>query len=228
MNDMLTKTNPFLFSKILALTMGLFFINPLALAEKSPTQSIIKSLAVVGTHYVTSRELIMSQSLESLLWSPTSKAPAKIKLANEISDKEISALLMEWVLFYEAEAFSVGKPSDEDIQNLLNQFEKNKSHIIEWNSLEVSSSELKELLIRKLTAKNFLKFKTELSGIQVDDEEARKYFDKNRSKFGNLPYSTFKENIKSYLSQKMMEDRTKDWFEVLKRKYKVSILQAGL
>ncbi|MNY60610.1 hypothetical protein D3C86_1971860 [compost metagenome] len=55
----------------------------------------------------------------------------------------------------------------------------------------------------------------------ITDQEAQAYYDKNRIKFGSMPFSNFKENIKTFLAQQQLEERLRSWFEVIKRKYKV-------
>ena len=87
--------------------------------------------------------------------------------------------------------------------------------------LEVQPAETKKAIQRKLRAKKFIRFKADSSVVPVTNTEAREYFDNNRLKFGDLPFENFKENIKAYLSRQQVEQRLRDWFEVLQNKYKV-------
>jgi len=82
------------------------------------------------------------------------------------------------------------------------------------------------MVSRKLRANRFIKYKSNSSYVQVSDEEAREYFEKNRLKFGTLDYDNFKNNIKKFLSKKNAEDRLRDWLEVLKKKHKVKNILA--
>ena len=77
------------------------------------------------------------------------------------------------------------------------------------------------MVLRKLKAQSFLKFKTESLVVLVSDEEIKQYFQKNRVKFGSAPLEAVKENIRQYLVTQQIQDKLKEWFEILKRKYKV-------
>jgi hypothetical protein len=124
----------------------------------------------------------------------------------------------------EAENFSVGQMTTAEVQSAMAQVKSMVAGWAPWKDLEVSNVELEQMMTRKLKARRFLKFKTETSGVHVRDDEARAYYEKNRVKFGNLPFEQFKHQIKEYLSQELLQERLKDWFEILKRKYRVKLL----
>jgi hypothetical protein len=96
-----------------------------------------------------------------------------------------------------------------------------------WNQLGVSDSQLKEMVSRKLRANRFIKYKSNSSYVQVSDEEAREYYNKNELKFGATDFESFKDNIKKYLGRKNAEDRLRDWLDVLRKKHKVRNMMSG-
>ena len=134
---------------------------------------------------------------------------------------EVTSVLLEVVVFKEAESFSLTKVSDEQVQEAIRKVEKALEGKPFWQGLEVSSNELKKFTTQKLAAKSFIQFKTNsMSGV-ISDSEALAYYEKNRLKFGDLPFASFKDNIKTFLAQQQLEERTRAWFEIIKRKYKV-------
>jgi hypothetical protein len=198
------------------------------------TEVVSEAAAQAGTHVVTSREVQISYALDQALATPLKKmtdAEKKIWWTEPKADsytKALAQVLLELVVQMEAENFSIGQASPEDMQNLEKHAQEHLKGWKPWQELEVSQLELQQMLMRKLRAKNFLKFKTDSSGVQISDEEAKKYYEKNRVKFGNLPFSQFKDNIKQVLAQEQLQDKLKDWFEILKRKYRVHYLgQSG-
>jgi hypothetical protein len=50
------------------------------------------------------------------------------------------------------------------------------------------------------------------------------YFEKNRQRFGSASLDSFKVTIKKFLTKKTADDRLREWFDVLKKKYKVKSL----
>ena len=76
-------------------------------------------------------------------------------------------------------------------------------------------------LLRKWKSQGFLKFKASTAGLVIKEEEVKKYFEAHRVKFGELEYSQMKEQIREYLLQERMEKQMKDWFELLRKKYRV-------
>lgn len=133
----------------------------------------------------------------------------------------VTSVLLESVLALEAENFSVANVSESELATDLLRIEKVVSGKAYWTSLEVSSAELKRLTVRKLTAKSFLKFKTNSMTSIVTDQDVQVYYDKNRAKLGGMPFESFKENIRTFLAQQQLEERIRSWFEVIKNKYKV-------
>lgn len=184
---------------------------------------VTQTVGQVAEHVVTSREVQISMVIENILFPP--KKPLgglyEIRPGQEEFRSAVTSVLLESVVALEAENFNVANISDEELGAALAKVEKATSGKDYWGALEVSPAELHKFTLRKLTAKSFLKFKTNsMTGI-ITDQEAQAYYDKNRVKFGSLPFSSFKENIKSFLAQQQLEERIRSWFEVIRRKYKV-------
>ncbi len=194
---------------------------PEARAEK---QLISIAVGQLKDHQLTSREVNINYLVESALFAtkkedsiPKQLYPVK---SNEFA-REITAVLLEWVVFFESKGFDgfASKSSDiETAEKKVSELLKNNSA---WKSLASTNKEVHDVIDRKLSAKKFVKFKVESSAVPVTDDEAKAYFEENRVKFGNLPFENFKTNIVGFLSKKQVDRRLKDWFEVLQGKYKV-------
>lgn len=200
----------------------------LILAEGISTQAlaaavITQSLGQAGDKVITSRELAINQLVErSYLQSEVGKTSELGKIHGD-SVMDLSNLLLEKVLSLEASSFGVSQATKSEIQDLMEKTEKSFSNNEAWTKLEVGKTELEKMVREKLEAKKFLKFKAGSLQTEVSDEEARMYFEKNRIKFGNLPFDRFRDNIKSFMNQQQLEEKLKAWFEVVKRKYKVKV-----
>lgn len=140
---------------------------------------------------------------------------------------EVSRVLDEWVVFLEAKALSSPLPSRAEVARVSRLVTDRWSAKSEWQDLEVSSDELKDIVERKLMARDFERLKSDPQLSPVSDDEALAYFRKNRLRFGSLPFETFKDNIKSFLVKSLTERRLAEWHEVLRRKYKVRNFVAG-
>lgn len=185
-----------------------------------------RGVGQVGDHFLTSREVQISQAMESVLFQ---NQRVELDISSAQFSQSVTATLIEWVVSNEAENFSIAEVNLEDLQNRLQEFEKQinlNGGWKYWKSLEVKSDEIKTTLQRKLRSKNFLQFKTQSSGVAITDSEARDYYNRNRLKFGNLPFESFRENIKTFLAKQILEERIRDWFESLKAKYRVRNFEA--
>lgn len=207
---------------------------------------VSQTVGAVGDEIVSTRDVQIQAALEKVLF-PSKETKASASLGVEKSDNktqktkkqssasglfevhlkdthfqsELSSTLLELVIQKEAESFRVAQPSDDELKESVQKAEKAVAGHSYWTQLEVGAKELSAVVKRKLTAKKFIKIKTDLMSALVTDQDALNYYEKNRLKFGQLPFSNFKENIKTYLAQQQMEERLKTLFEVIKRKYKV-------
>ncbi len=147
-----------------------------------------------------------------------------LTVGSEAFQKYLAQVILESVIQLEAENFAVGAVTQADMAGQIRLVEDRVRAVPEWTSLEVEEVELTRILNRKIRAQNFLKFKMETSGVVVSDDEVKTYFEKNRVKFGNMPLDQFKEGIREVLAQEQLQEKLKDWFEVLKRKYHFKML----
>ena len=206
------------------LKLLVLFLPFLLAAIAKPSRELI-SMAVghLTNHVVTSREVNINFFVESVLYGKRDKARVK-KFYNVKSaefSREVTAVLLEWVVYRESKAFTTIKVPERELHKALLKFMAIAKSRHLWPSLHVSHSELRALVTRKLRAKKFVRFKVDSSVVPITEDEARKYFKQNRLKFGNLPFDNFKQNIIAYLSRKQVDRRLKDWFDVLQNKYQV-------
>lgn len=202
----------------------MFLLLAFSVLSMAATPVVVsQSVGQVGDRVVTSREVQISAVLDRILF-PAKDAKSglhEVRLSDPAMMNEVTALLLEVVVDREAESFSVAKISEDQVQQAIRKVERAVDGKAYWNSLEVSSNELKKFVTQKLTAKAFIQFKTNSMVGIISDAEALAYYEKNRLKFGGMPFATFKDNIKTFLAQQQLEERTRAWFEIIKRKYKV-------
>ncbi|MGZ3745525.1 MAG: hypothetical protein ACXWRE_05750 [Pseudobdellovibrionaceae bacterium] len=206
--------------------MKIFFVLILGVLSLAATSMVVsQSVGQVSERVITSREVQISAILTRILFPMKEAKPNtnlyEVHLGDAAFMGEVTALLLEVVVNKEAESFSVAKVSEEQLQQALRKIEKVVEGKTYWESLEVSPAELSKFVLQKLTAKAFIQFKTNSMVGVISDAEALAYYEKNRLKFGDLPFSSFKENIKTFLAQQQLEERSRTWFEIIKRKYKV-------
>ncbi|MCC6278554.1 MAG: hypothetical protein IT289_11630 [Oligoflexia bacterium] len=200
----------------------LIFIS-LALASTAQSkQFVMKLVGIVGGQAISSRDVEVSQMIDRALFaSGPIQSPG---LGSADFTTSLNKLIIECMVDLEARDFGVARVTDSEI---LQSVQIVKSRLLtgaakaKWNSFGVGETQLKELVGRKLRANRFIKYKTNSSFVQVTDDDAERYFEKNRIKFGSLEFEKFKASIKKYLANKNAEDRLRDWFEILKKKHKV-------
>lgn len=206
-------------------TSILFLAAFLSLSLASAATVVSESVGQVGERVVTSREVQISAVLDRILFpgkdAKTVGTAYEIHIGDPGMMNEVTAVLLEVVVFKEAESFAVSKVSEEQVQQAVRKVEAAVEGKSYWQSLEVGPAELKRFVHQKLVAKAFIQFKTSTMVGIISDSEAMAYYEKNRLKFGDMPFSTFKDTIKNVLAQQQLEERTRTWFELTKRKYKV-------
>ena len=222
--------------KIQSMLRRPFLILLLSLSSAVQAAEVVDgSVGQVGEHVVTSREVWVSNFIERWemgrkLPDPQARVPKsdwKPAVKSDAFKQIASAFMLELMVSQEAENFSVAEVSVADIKKEIPEFLKSMEGHSDWSKFEVSTGELEKFIQRKHRSENFLKFKTESAGVTVSDDEAKAYFEKNRLKFGRLPFTQFKDSIKEVLARQRLEERLKDWFEVLRRKYRVRVLGAS-
>lgn len=181
---------------------------------------VLKTVGQVADQVITSRTVQINAGLEQALYQR--KGKVQIPAMNSMAfKKEVSATLLEATVFMESKNFKLAQVKNSEVNKAIADATRRLAASSTWKALEVQSSEVREAVERKLQAKKFIRFKADSSVVPVTNSEAQEYFDKNRLKFGDLPFENFKENIKAYLSRQQVEQRLRDWFEVLQNKYDV-------
>lgn len=189
-------------------------------------QTLVSQVAgQAGDQVITTREVRINYFIETALFPDVEKpASPKIEITQSKFESEITRVLIEWVVVKEADVFKATPVPEDDITKsavVVRQLAQKSENASYWEALSVTPTELKEMIGRKLRAKKFIQFKARASVVPVTDAEALQYFQKNRVRFGNAPFSDFKESIKSFLAQEQANSRIKDWFELLQKKYRV-------
>lgn len=187
--------------------------------NSASAQTLSMTVGQVGDHVITSREVNMDAIMEKILYLDVK--PENIHL-DPIDSKaffnETNETILERALAREAKNFDVVHVDEKERTQMEAKFSKIIGSISAWKYMEPSTTEWKALLERKLKAKMFIKFRKDSSELPVTDAEAKRYFEENHLKFGNLPFENFKDNIKSFLSRSQVDRRLKDWYEVIKSK----------
>jgi hypothetical protein len=207
----------------------------ISVTPTSPAASKLVSAGVgqVGGQVLTSREVQISYAVDQFLLTQgalkknADREAWVVRTGTEAFREHLSRMMLEFLIKMEAESFSVAQVPPEEVKSEMALVKEGMKDWTEWKSWEVSEIELERLLFRRKMAKNFLKFKTESSGVVITDPEAKAYFEKNRVRFGSAPFAQFKEGIREVLAQQQLEEKLKDWFEILKRKYRVRFLKAS-
>jgi hypothetical protein len=189
---------------------------------------ISTSVGQVQDQIVTSREVYMHFFIENALFSKAEKLKALSAPAIESKafSQEVNNILLEKVVFIEAQNFSVSQVSPAEVNEAVKTVETRLKTKPEWTTLKASQAEMKTLVLQMLQSKKFIQFKSDSSAVPVTDLEAQQYYDSNKQRFGALPFSNFKDNIKAFLTRSQSDKRLKEWFEVLQTKYKVRNFQA--
>jgi hypothetical protein len=187
------------------------------------------TVAQVGDHVITSREVMISSALDQGLLL-TSQPANKVKLeplpniASEPFKNQLSMLILEHLVISEADSFSIAQISQEEVGKQMQALADLFKSWPDWKTLAVTTNEMEAQTSRSMRAKSFLRYKTESMGLHISEQEAREYYQKNRVKFGTLPFEKMKGSIREYLSQKNVETKMKDWVQILRKKYHVRMI----
>ncbi len=205
----------------IVLIVAVFFL------ESGSARIVSMAVGRVREFVVTSREVQLNDALEQVLYSDK---PAKISKDFDSSSfsKKVTAVLLEWVVHLEAKNLQVAPISATEVTAAQARAEKALKGNSTWKALQPTKREIEGIISRKLQAKKFIRFRADSSVLPVSDQEAQRYFEQNRTRFGNMPFENFRANIKTFLAREQVESRLKDWFEVLQSKYQVRNFLAEL
>lgn len=201
-----------------ALILAISILSLVAPAAKAVRKLQTSSVAQVAHHVITSREVHINALVDQALFGAPSTPPD--------GAVQIQSVITEWCVYLEAESFSYSTVQPTEIESRVSEAKKALSGRQRWRALGVTDQEITETVRRKLIAKGFMEFKADSSRVPVSDEEALAYYQKNQSKFGTLPFSSFKESIIKYLVQSHLESRLRNWLELLHAKYNVRLFTA--
>ncbi len=228
---------PTLYDHFMQMRNFLFLFLFLQLTVRAgASETVTSTVGQVGDHVITSREVWISNFLER--WTLSRKAEPlagtaklgppqndwKPALQSDAFNQATSSFMLELMVALEAENFSVAQVEPSEVKRQAIELSKAMVGQGDWLKLEVGSVELEKFIERKRRSQNFLRFKTDSAGVVVSEAEAKNYFEKNRLKFANHPFAQFKESIKDVLARQLLEERLRDWFEILRRKYRVRFL----
>ncbi|MES2962493.1 MAG: hypothetical protein V4760_01290 [Bdellovibrionota bacterium] len=196
---------------------------------ESPIVSVTRVVGEVHEHFVTSREVRISDAIEQALdGKPATPEGFRILSGTEKTfPSEVGRVLDQWIVYLEAKSLSNEPVGKAEVARGVGLVQEKWGGAKAWTELEVGSDELKQMVELQLTARNFEKLKSDPQMTPVSDDDALTYYKKNRLRFGSLPFSSFKENIKSFLVKQQTERRLAEWHEILRRKYKVRNFISG-
>jgi hypothetical protein len=192
----------------------------------SARQMLLKVVGSVEDHAITNRDVEASYIVDHVIYDEGPYSP--LKYGTDEFAGQLNRLLIEWMVRDEADVFGVAKVSESEIEETYvsarNKLKNKAPFKSRWATLAITDGHLKEMVARKLRSNRFIKYKSNSSYVQVSDDEAKDYFNKNQLKFGTTDFESFKTNIKRYLGRKNAEDRLRDWLDILKKKHRVKNL----
>ena len=206
--------------------------TPVAPPPETAT-TLTTTVARAGNVVLTSREVVMAGVIDR--WTLT-RGPKKVpptadwvvSFGTDNFKTMLAQLLTEAVVTLEADSFGIAQVSADEVKKYSVPFLEDIRGWSEWKKLEATQAEVENLIVRHLRAKAFLKFRTESEGIKITDAEVKTFYERNRVKFGSLPEAQMQESIREYILRQRQEEKLKDWFESLRRKYHVRYLQTSV
>jgi hypothetical protein len=203
-------------------------------SANAPTLLTIRAVGQVGEQIVTSRDVILSGVVEQWLYAIQDRPSETLRRAEKESwfvaidtagfRDQVSRVMIDLMINLEAENFAVAEVNQLDLQKYSTRLMIDFALMPSWRQWAPEISEVQLILKRKLRSRAFLEFKSEGSSQMVTDEEAKTYFEANRGKFGPYPFEQFRKSIKEVLARDKVDQKLKEWFEVLKKKYRVRFL----
>lgn len=194
----------------------------------------VRAVGQVGDQILTSRDVILSGVVEQWLYAIQDRPSETLRRAEKESwfltldspgfRDQVSRVMIDLMINLEAENFAVAEVNQLDLQKYSTRLMIDFAILPQWKQWAPDIAEVQLILKRKLRSRAFLEFKSEGSSQMVTDEEARAYFEANRAKFGPYPFDQFKKSIKEVLARDKTDQKLKEWFEVLKKKYRVRFL----
>ncbi len=192
--------------KSFLLILGLLILSPPAEAE-----ILIKTVAQVKNHVITSREVDIHKVVMEA---------AGTEFQNLRVKKPIEEVIREWLLFFEASSFYNAGISNEKVSEVYKKA-KEKIAASDWKNLDLDPNVLREKIRRRMEADRLFVFKRKASVLPVSLSEIETEYTQNRVNYGNLKFDDVKEKIRQNKVEENLLDRLEQWFQVLEKKYKV-------
>lgn len=198
---------------------------PAATVNSAPKSvSVTRVVGEAGPRIVTSREVRINDAIGQVLAPTTANLGTKRKVIDAEDatfPAQVLKVLDEWTVFLEAAVIGSKSADKQEVTRLTKLVSDAWKGQADWERLEASPTEIKEIVERKLAAQSLERLKGDVSLVNVTDAEALQYFKKNRLRFGNLPFENFKDGIKAALVRSQTERRLTEWRSVLRKKYRV-------
>ena len=157
--------------------------------------------------------------------SPEAKSTDWLRpLGSETEALVISQLIVETLLVLDAEQFSISQVPEAELLEQQTGFQKVVESTSLWKEGRFSSAEVKQLIQKKLRARQYMQFLTDSTQFLISDQQVQDYFQRNRTKFGPFPLADFQDSIRKKLKQELQEEKLRDRIESLRKKYKVRIV----
>lgn len=185
----------------------------LTLSWGQDTEVLIAALARVGDEVITSRDLQINQFLNEV--------ENPFKNYNE-KPEPLKELVWEYLVYQEAKTVFSQKPSDSEIHQFMEAFNSKAGKDKLWKSLNVMQNELRQAVVRKLSAKKLLNLKMPQQLIYVSSAEIESYYKSNKNQLGQKPLADVREDIRIGLQQLKARSRFYDWAGRMGQTYKVS------
>ncbi|MBX3018072.1 MAG: hypothetical protein KF767_09290 [Bdellovibrionaceae bacterium] len=215
---------------------GVAATSSTAVAKTPPPILTVRAVGQVGDQILTSRDVILSGVIEQWLYAIQDRPSETLRRAEKESwflslespsfRDQVSRVMIDLMINLEAENFAVAEVNQLDLQKYSTRLMIDFAIVPQWKQWAPEIGEVQLILKRKLRSRAFLEFKSEGSSQMVSDDEAKAYFEANRAKFGPYPFDQFKKSIKEVLARDKTDQKLKEWFEVLKKKYRVRFLGA--
>jgi hypothetical protein len=194
--------------------------------EPSTLISVTRVVGQVDNRFITSREVRINDAVDQA-FAAKAEGSRILSGTEQTFPNNVSKVLDEWVIDLEAVSFSAVPPSNSELSLAIKSVNDYWGSKLAWRELEVANEELRKMVERKLMARDFEKLRGDVALVPISDSDAQSYYQKNRLRFGTLPFSSFKDNIKTFLAKQQIESRLSEWHEVLRRMYKVRNFIAG-
>lgn len=204
----------------------LLFILLLASAPVGAKVLISETVGVVAGRVYTSREVVLSVLMDRLIDAQAGQSPLPFKRGSSPDARAVGHVLLEAAVAREAEGLGL-VPEEGEAEAWATRTRGWLAGSADGRAYGFTEAEVRRVALEKSRSRGFIRMKSESLRGLVTDAEAETYFEQNRVKFGQLPFSAFRENIVSYLSQQRMEERLRSWFEILRRKYRVRELHGA-